>query len=112
MRQHYQEFVKRDAEIVVVGPDLSAVFKLYWAKEKLPFIGLPDPKHSVADLYEQEVNLWKMGRMPALVVVDKKGRIRFTHYAENMRDYPTLKELYDVLDSLRIKSAQDIDQAA
>lgn len=84
----------------MVGPDMSAVFKLYWAKEKLPFIGLADPKHSVADRYGQQVNLWKLGRMPALMVIDKKGRVRFTHYAENMRDYPTLEEMYAVLDRL------------
>lgn len=93
--------MKRDTEVLVVGPDLAAMFKMYWAKEKMPFIGLADPRHQVAERYEQEVSLWKMGRMPALMIVDKKGRIRFSHYAENMRDYPTLEEMYEVLDRLQ-----------
>lgn len=112
MRQHHDEFVNRDAEILVVGPDRPAMFKLYWSKEKLPFIGLPDPKHTVAQRYEQQVSLWKLGRMPALIIVDKKGRVRFAHYAENMKDYPALQELYDVLDRLRGKPRDAEKQVA
>ena len=112
LRQHYDEFVKRDTEILVIGPDLHAMFKLYWAKEKLPFIGLADPKHTVAERYGQEVSLWKLGRMPALLIVDKKGRVRFTHYAENMRDYPTMQEMYEVLDKLRGAQSEQEQQIA
>lgn len=112
MRQHYDEFVKRDAEILAVGPDVAAMFKLYWAKEQMPFYGLADFKHEVADRYGQEVKLLKFGRMPALIIVDKKGRIRFTHYSENMRDYPTLPELYEVLDGLSQRRASAGDRAA
>jgi peroxiredoxin len=101
LRQSHDEFVKRDAVVLVVGPDSNAAFKLYWAKEKMPFVGLSDDNHEVADLYGQEVKLLKFGRMPALMIVDKKGRVRFAHYAENMRDYPELQEMLDVLDTLR-----------
>lgn len=111
MRQQYDEFVKRDAEIIVVGPDRASVFKLYWAREKLPFVGLSDPKHTVAERYGQEVKLLKLGRMPALMIVDKKGRVRFTHYAQNMRDYPEMEGLYAVLDKLQGEK-QDKDAAA
>jgi len=103
LRQHYDEFVKRDTEILAIGPDGGTAFKLYWATNKLPFIGLADPKHTVAAQYGQQVKLLKFGRMPALMLVDKKGHIRFKHYAENMRDYPMLEEMYAVLDSLREK---------
>lgn len=103
LRQHYDEFVKRDTEILAVGPDGATAFKLFWATNKMPFVGLADPKHSVAEQYGQEVSLLKWGRMPALMIVDKKGHIRFKHYAENMRDYPELPEMIDVLDSLRVK---------
>ena len=100
LRQHYDEFVKRDTEILAIGPDGATAFKLFWATNKMPFIGLADPGHSIAEQYEQEVSLWKMGRMPALMIVDKKGHIRFEHYAENMRDYPTLEEMLEALDLL------------
>jgi len=112
LRQHYEEFEKRDAVVLVVGPDSTTAFKKYWVKHNLPFIGLPDPHHTVANHYSQEVSLWKMGRMPALMIVDKKGRVRFTHYAENMRDYPTLEEMYAVLDGLSKRKAAEHNQVA
>jgi len=103
LRQHHDEFVKRGAAILAIGPDGATAFKLYWAKEKMPFIGLADSKHSVAKEYGQQVKLLKFGRMPALLIVDKKGKIRFKYYAENMRDYPELAEMLELLDSLRGK---------
>ena len=80
MRQDYDEFVRRNAKILVVGPENAAAFKDYWAKNALPFTGLPDPQHSVLKLYGQEIKLFKYGRMPAQVVVDKAGAARFVHY--------------------------------
>lgn len=92
--------MKRGAEIVVVGPDDRQAFTTYWQKEKLPFIGLPDPKHQVLNLYGQEVKLLKLGRLPAQVVIDKQGKIRFAHYGEGMSDIPSNKELLALLDQL------------
>ena len=51
LRQDYEEFVRRNTEIVVVGPENAAGFKDYFEKNNLPFIGLPDPKASVLKLY-------------------------------------------------------------
>ena len=73
LRQDYQKFVERNTEIIVVGPENAAGFKEYFEKNDLPFIGLPDPKASVLKLYGQEVNLFKLGRMPAQVLVDREG---------------------------------------
>ena len=112
LRQHYNEFVERDTEILVVGPDPASAFKKYWDKEQMPFVGLADPKHSVANHYEQQVSLWKMGRLPALLIVDKKGQVRFMHYAENMKDYPELPEMYAVIDALRGKQTDVQDKIA
>lgn len=92
--------MKRDTEVLAVGPDVPPFFKSYWAREKMPFPGLADPKHTVANRFGQEVKLLKFGRMPAVMVVDKAGRIRFTHYSQNMRDYPPLERVYAVLDEL------------
>ena len=61
LRQDYPEFIARDIEIVVVGPEDAAAFTGYFGKESLPFVGLPDPKGSVLKLYGQEVNLFKLG---------------------------------------------------
>jgi len=71
LRQDYQEFVDRQVALLVLGPENADAFKKYFEKNDLPFIGLPDPKASVLKLYGQEVNLFKLGRMPAQVIVDK-----------------------------------------
>jgi len=88
LRQDYPQFVARDIEVVVVGPEDARAFAAYWQKESLPFIGLPDPTHSVLKLYGQEVNLFKLGRMPAQVLIDKAGVARFVHYGHSMSDIP------------------------
>lgn len=100
LRQDYAEFSNRGAEIIVVGPEGESAFQAYWQKEKLPFIGLPDPRASVLKLYGQEVNLFKLGRMPAQVLVDKQGIARYVHYGHAMSDIPPNKELLEILDKL------------
>jgi len=100
LRQDYQKFVARDAEVVVVGPDDQKAFQEYWQKESLPFVGLADPTHSVANRYGQQVNLLKLGRMPALMVIDKAGKVRFQHYGGAMFDIPPNRQILAILDEL------------
>jgi peroxiredoxin len=100
LRQDYAEFVKRQAEIVVVGPEDAAAFKSYWEKNALPFTGVPDPEHSVLKLFGQEVSLFKLGRMPAQVVVDKAGVARYAHYGHSMSDIPANADLLKLLDEV------------
>jgi peroxiredoxin Q/BCP len=94
-------FTARDAVIIAIGPDGPKSFQRYWQSERLPFIGLPDPIHKVADLYGQEWNLFKLGRVPALILVDKKGMIRYQHYGESMSDIPENKFVLNLLDEIR-----------
>ena len=97
LRQEYDKFTAQDTEVIVVGPDNESAFSNYWQKHKLPFIGLPDPKHTVLKLYGQEVNLFKFGRMPAQVAIDKKGIARFVHYGHDATDIPSNEEILDLL---------------
>ena len=98
LRQEYASFVERNAEALIVGPDGPRAFQRTWEKEAFPFPGLADPQHTVANLYNQEVNLLKLGRMPAQFVVDIQGRVRYEHYGFAMSDIPSTRELLDVLD--------------
>jgi peroxiredoxin len=97
LRQDYTQFTDLGVEILVVGPEGPDAFKKYWANEHLPFIGLPDPKASVLKLYGQEVNLFKLGRMPAQVIIDRSGMARFVHYGHSMSDIPENNELLGLL---------------
>ena len=104
LRDEYEKFTSRGAEILAVGPNPPSVFEQYWRNEKIPFVGLPDADHRVARMYRQEVNLFKLGRMPLSCVVDTKGYIRFAHYGASMQDIPSNIELLHVIDELNASS--------
>ena len=106
LRQDYAQFVARDIEVVVVGPENAQAFADYFAKESLPFIGLPDPAASVLKLYGQEVNLFKLGRMPAQVLIDKAGNVRFCHYGHSMQDIPRNEEVLALADEINAPTHQ------
>ena len=100
LRQDYDQYQARDAEVIVVGPEDSAAFAKYWAENDLPFVGLPNPDHSVLKLYGQQIKLFKLGRMPAQVLIDKQGMARFVHYGDSMSDIPDNAEVLALLDQL------------
>ncbi len=98
LRRDYSEFEKRNVQVVVVGPEDADQFSKYWREHGLPFIGLPDPKATVLKLYGQEINLFRLGRMPAQVIVDKTGTARYVHYGHSMSDIPENAELFDLIE--------------
>ncbi len=97
LRRDYDKFIEQDTEVVVVGPEDARAFAAYWQIHKLTFLGLPDPKHSVLKLYGQEVSIFKFGRQPAQVSIDKKGQVRFVHYGHDPTDIPENDEILEVL---------------
>ena len=103
LRQDYKRFVKLKTKILVVGPENAESFQKYWIKEELPFIGLPDPEHKILKLYGQEASLFKLGRLPAQMLVDKSGMLRYVHYGHSMADIPSNKEI------MKLVKAIDVD---
>jgi peroxiredoxin Q/BCP len=103
LRQDFKRFKTENSDILVVGPENSNAFAKYWDDNDLPFIGLPDPKHSVLKLYGQEIKLFKFGRMPAMVIIDKQGIVRFVHYGHSMSDIPENTEVLSTLKMLNTK---------
>jgi len=100
LRRDHAKFEAAKTLVVVVGPESERAFSAYWRENDLPFTGLPDPKHSVLKLYGQEIKLFKYGRMPAQVLVDKRGLARFVHYGHNMADIPSNEEILTLIASL------------
>ena len=100
LRQDFAEFGKRETIILVIGPENAADFARYFLEHDLPFIGLPDPAHTVLDLYGQQINLFKFGRMPAQLLVDKAGIARFIHYGSNMTDIPSNAAMLMLIDEI------------
>ena len=97
LRQDHDQFTAQDTEVLVVGPEKAEAFAEYWRQNDLPFTGLPDPTHTVLKKYGQEVNLFKFGRQPAQVTVDKTGQVRYLHYGHDPIDIPANEEILGLL---------------
>ena len=106
LRQDYAEFVARGAEVIAVGPEAQQPFAQWWQENDMPFVGLADPDHVLADLYGQEVNLVKLGRMPAQFVIDRQGQIRYQHHSNAMWDIPSNEEILRLLGQLNREQPQ------
>lgn len=105
LRRDYDKFAELEAEVIAVGPEDAKSFREFWEGHKMPFPGIPDPEHKIAKLYGQKVNFLKLGRMPALIVIDKEGRTRYGHYGDSMSDIPTDEEILAMLDNLNKEAA-------
>ena len=101
MKKDFKEFTSRNATLVVVAPHDAEQVAAYWKKEALPMIGVPDAEGRLADLYGQEWKLLKLGRMPALFVVDRMGALVFARYGQSMADIPSNAEVLKLLDGLK-----------
>ena len=110
LRQDFDYFADNDAVIIVTGPDSSKDFRDYWQKHQLPFVGLPDPRHKIARLYGQKIKLMQMGRMPTIMVIDKKGQLRYKHYGSTMMDIPPNSEIISLLRHINQELPQNLDQ--
>jgi peroxiredoxin len=104
LRDDYAEFTSRGAEVVAIGPNGPGEFGRYWRAQQIPFIGIPDPRHKVARLYRQEVNLFKLGRMPLVAVIDAMGFIQYTHRGDSMADIPENGVLLQVIECIQAHS--------
>ncbi|SCZ80941.1 peroxiredoxin Q/BCP [Acidaminobacter hydrogenoformans DSM 2784] len=100
LRQNYEKFEEKNTKIVVIGPENPKAFRKYFEENALKFYGIPDDTLSVLKLYGQKVNLFKLGRMPAQMLVDQKGILRYVHYGHAMSDIPETAELLELIDAL------------
>jgi peroxiredoxin Q/BCP len=88
LRRDYEQFVEKQTEVVSIAPEDRETVRRYWRRERLPFVGLADPAHEVADRYGQQVRLLKLGRLPLQLIIDQKGSIRYRYDANSMSDIP------------------------
>ncbi len=100
LRQDYPKYTERHTEVIAIGPEDAKSFTAWWQENEMPFIGIPDPEHVVSKTYGQKVNLLKLGRMPASLLVDKDGLIRFHHFGDSMKDIPESTDMLGMIDEL------------
>jgi len=100
LHQDKEKLEQKDTKILVVGPEKAQKFEAYWKEHNLEFTGISDEKKQVLGLFGQKVNLFKLGRMPAQILVDKEGTVRYVHYGHSMKDIPETDEVLELIDKL------------
>ena len=95
LRREYDLFRKKSCEILAIGPDSAEAFRRFWKENSIPFVGIPDPGHRILKTFGQEFKLFKLGRMPAQILVDTGGMVTYVHYGNAMSDIPTAGELLE-----------------
>lgn len=110
LRHQYQEFCKRGCEIIILSPDTNQELKKYWETEQLPFIGLSDSGSKIASLYYQEVSSFKLGRVPAVFIIDINRIIRFKYYGRTVSDFPDKQVLLAVIDKINANHINGSDK--
>ena len=100
MRRDYEKFVEMETEVVSIAPEDQEAVRSYWKKGRLPFVGLADPTHEVADRYGQPVRWLKLGRLPLQLIIDRSGTIRYRHDANSMSDIPDNAKMLEQLSQM------------
>jgi peroxiredoxin len=105
LRQDYEEFVQRGTEVIAIGPESTEPFARWWREHEMPFPGVADPEHLIASVYGQQVRMAKLGRMPASILIDRNGYIRYKHFGESMSDIPKDRLVLSLIDELNEEDA-------
>ena len=59
-----------------------------------------DVKREIGKVFKQEVNILKFGRLPATLIVDKDGIIKWAYYADSLEDIPDNDEILEIIKNL------------
>ena len=96
----YEKFIELNTKLYAILPDdfkNAKNFESNFAKKYPIFY---DHKKKVNKMLKQEVKPLKLGRMPALLIIDKQGIIRYAYYSDSMDDIPENEDLFEVLKRL------------
>ncbi len=106
LRREMQAFETRHAVILIIDPDRPEQIREYWEREGLPFPGFADPDSRLASLFHQKVNIFRDGRLPSVVLVDRESRIRYRHDGSSAPDLPSNETLLAELDRINREQAK------
>jgi len=101
LRQDYEQFQRREAEILAIAPDTLVNARDYFQKHALPFPGLVDNDHAVCDRYDVQSRLLSLGQRPGLFIVDKTGIVRYAYLGTQQWEIPSNREVLKELDKLQ-----------
>lgn len=107
----YDEFRARDAAVASILPEPLETAARWQDSYDLPYALLADPDAAVGDAFDQPVRFGVLGdlsdffgRMPAVVVVDRRGddpEIAYAYEGSSTFDRPDVDTILAELDALR-----------
>ena len=100
LHQDYKLFLEKNTEIVAVGPENPEEFKKFWDEHEFEFTGIADPEQKILMLFNQKISILRLGRMPAQMLIDRLGILRYIHYGNSMKDIPENSEILDIIDKI------------
>lgn len=103
--QHYQEFAKRDAELLIVYPGpakhiadfVQAAKTQSQSQGEVPFPVLLDEDFKMVERLGISGDMAK----PSTFILDRQGQVRFAYVGATLTDRPSLKAILAELDSLK-----------
>jgi peroxiredoxin Q/BCP len=96
--ERFQDF---NTKLYAILPDNAESAKNFEASFAKKFPIYYDPKKKVNKMLKQEVKPFKLGRMPALIIIDKNGIIKYAYYSDSMDDIPSNDAIFEVLNNLK-----------
>ncbi|HUX99367.1 MAG TPA: redoxin domain-containing protein [Candidatus Deferrimicrobium sp.] len=96
-----EKFRELNTELYVITADRfenARRLELQYAKEKFPVYF--DKTHEVVRLLKQEVKVLRLGRLPAILIIDKQSIIRWAYYGDALHDIPSNKTIFEELEKL------------
>jgi peroxiredoxin Q/BCP len=111
LAEHVEAFHERDAEVVSIVPEPLDRVRQWQAEYDLPYPLLADPETTVCSAYDQPVRFGILGkvsdffgRMPAVVIVDRRGEtptIAYAYQGRSTFDRPEIDAVLGELDDRR-----------
>jgi peroxiredoxin len=106
LRRDIEAFEARRTVILIIDPDRPDQIREHWEREGLPFPGFADPDNYVASLFNQKVDVYRKGRLPSIILLDREGRIRYRHDGASAPDIPSDETLLAELDRINQDSSR------
>ncbi|TXT59188.1 MAG: hypothetical protein BAJALOKI2v1_240016 [Promethearchaeota archaeon] len=101
LQRDYTKFQQKDTELypILVDEEKNAEkMEHKHANDVYPIFY--DKEEKVAKMLNQEKKVLKLGRLPALLILDKENIIRYAYYGDSMKDIPKNDEVFKFIDNL------------
>ena len=96
----FEKFNELDAVLYAILPDNLENAQKFESEFAKTYPIYYDDKKKVNKMLKQEVKPLKLGRMPALLIIDKQGIIKYAYYSDSMDDIPENEEIFNIVKKL------------